>query len=254
MILILEITSPPPVGVVARQVFHEEGGTIGRETSNTWVLPHSKVSGLHAVITCRNAVYYVEDRSRNGVCLNSSRNRLERGRPYVLTSGDNVLIDPYTIRVSIVSTQMQDERPRSGAAPRNAQPHPQAELEDPFGISDPDDPFAPRPIDSLGSAVTPEDVPRQALDPMELLNLAPPDRSPARKVRTGQDLQEGSLLDSVVKVPVAVPDPARPPASFSTIPEDYDPLAPDDASVVSSRPIEKLPEHRAIPPRPREER
>ena len=67
---------------------------------------------------------------------------------------------------------------------------------------------------------------------MELLNLAPPDRAQARKVRTGQDLQAGSLLDDVVKVPAAVPDPAKSPvdsrAHASAIPENYDPLAPDD--------------------------
>ena len=250
MTLILEITSPPSAGVVARQVFHEEGGTIGRETSNTWVLPHSKVSGLHAVITCRNGVYFIEDRSRNGVCLNSSRNRLEHGRPHALTSGDSILIGPFAIRVSI-GAQTHDERARAGAERRTPR-RPQAELEDPFGVSDPDDPFAPRPIDSLGSSLTPEDVPRQALDPMELLNLTAPDRAPARKVRTGQDLQAGSLLDEAVKAPVAVPDPARPPANSSTIPEDYDPLAPDDPSGISPHPsLDELPERRMISQRPR---
>jgi len=251
--LILEITSPSSAGVVARQVFHEEGGTIGRETSNTWVLPHTKVSGLHAVITCRNGTYFIEDRSRNGVCLNSSRNRLERGRPQALTSSDTILIEPYTIRVSI-GAQTHDERAGAGADRRNAR-RAQAELDDPFGVSDPADPFAPRPIDSLGSSVTPEDVPRQALDPMELLNLTPPNRPPARKVRTGQDLQEGSVLDEVVRVPAAVPDPARPRAKPSTIPEDYDPLAPDDPSGISSRPaLDEVPEPRVIPQRPRVER
>jgi len=248
--LILEITSPQPAGVVARQVFHEEGGNIGRETSNTWVLPHTKVSGLHAVITCRNGTFFIEDRSRNGVCLNSSRNRLERGRPYQLTSGDTILIEPYTIQVSI-GAPTHDERSRAGAGRQNAR-RPQADLDDPFGISDPADPFAPQPIDSLGSSVTPEDVPRQALDPMELLNLAPPNRPAARKPRTGQDLQEGSLLDEAVRVPAAVPDPVRPRPKPSTIPEDYDPLA--DSGIASRPVLDEVPEPRMIPPRPRVER
>jgi type VI secretion system FHA domain protein len=248
--LILEITSPLASGVVARHVFHEEGGSIGRETSNTWALPHSKVSGLHAVITFRDGTYFIEDRSRNGVRLNSPRNRLERERPYALTAGDSILIEPYTIRVSI-GAPTHDERGRAGTERHNAR-RPQAELDDPFGVSDPADPFAPRPIDSLGSSITPEDVPRQALDPMELLNLAAPNRPPARKVRTGQDLQEGSLLDEVVKVPAAVPDPARPRANPATIPEDYDPLAPDDPSGISAHPsFDELPEPRVIPQRPR---
>jgi len=72
VILILEVTSPQTPGA-SRHSFREEGGTIGRENDNAWVLPHSKVSGLHAVISHHNAVYYIEDRSRNGVYLNSSQ-------------------------------------------------------------------------------------------------------------------------------------------------------------------------------------
>jgi predicted component of type VI protein secretion system len=64
--LILEVASTQPTTGASRHTFHEDGGSIGREADNTWVLPHSKVSGLHAVITFRNAVFYIEDRSRNG--------------------------------------------------------------------------------------------------------------------------------------------------------------------------------------------
>src|SRR3954452_19701634 len=95
-----------------RHTFHEDGGTIGRENDNSWVLPHSKVSGIHAVISHRHGVYYIEDRSRNGVYLNSSKQRLERGRPQPLNSGDRILIDPYEIRVSI--TREQHERAEHG--------------------------------------------------------------------------------------------------------------------------------------------
>src|SRR4051812_44863073 len=67
--LILEVASTQPTTGASRHIFHEDGGSIGRETDNTWVLPHSKVSGLHALITFRNAVFYIEDRSRNGVYI-----------------------------------------------------------------------------------------------------------------------------------------------------------------------------------------
>ena len=253
MTLTLEITSPQPGDVVARCTFHDEGGSIGRETGNAWVLPHSKVSGLHAVISYRNAVYYIEDRSRNGVCLNSSRNRLERGRPYPLTSGDSILIDPYEIRVSV--NPAGDDRPRPAVENRGGgqRPNRQADLSDPFDTADP---FAPLPINSLGLDTPADDLPRQALDPMELLNLAPPDRAQARKVRTGQDLQAGTLLDEVVKVPAAVPDPAKSPvdsrAHASTIPENYDPLAPDDMFTAPLTP-ERRPEPRVMPARSRDE-
>ena len=74
MILILEVTSPQAtkLGGASRQTFDTDGGSIGRENDNSWVLPHAKVSGHHALISYRDAVYYIEDTSRNGVCLNSS--------------------------------------------------------------------------------------------------------------------------------------------------------------------------------------
>jgi type VI secretion system protein ImpI len=116
VILILEVTSPPMTGA-ARHTFHEDGGRIGRESDNSWVLPHSKVSGLHAVISCREGVYYIEDRSRNGVYLNSSKNRLERGRPHPLNSGDRLVIDPYEIKVTI-TREARDQAVPAERTPR----------------------------------------------------------------------------------------------------------------------------------------
>jgi len=75
-----------------RQVFGEAGGSIGRAPTNSWVLTHNKVSGQHAQITFRNGVFYIEDKSRNGVSVNSPENRLVRGRPYALNTGDRVFI------------------------------------------------------------------------------------------------------------------------------------------------------------------
>jgi len=141
VILILEVTSPqaPKLGRASRQTFHPEGGGIGRDNDNTWVLPHSKVSGHHAVISCRQAVYYIEDTSRNGVFLNSSKNRLTRGQPHALKSGDRILIDPYEIRVSIARDQDDTVGPHAAALPddrtsdlRFDTPNP-FEIEDPFG-------------------------------------------------------------------------------------------------------------------------
>ena len=85
MILILEVTSPESskLGGASRQTFNTGGGSIGREHDNSWVLPHAKVSGHHALISYHDGVYYIEDTSRNGVCLNSSKNRLARGQPHL---------------------------------------------------------------------------------------------------------------------------------------------------------------------------
>src|SRR5262245_13811106 len=67
--LTLEVagTQAAKLGGASRQIFGAEGGTIGRSPQNSFVLPNPRVSGRHAIITCRNGVFYIEDVSRNGV-------------------------------------------------------------------------------------------------------------------------------------------------------------------------------------------
>src|SRR5262245_24393643 len=109
--LTLEVTSPPQAKLTeTRHSFGRDGGSIGREIDNSWVLPHSKVSGHHALISYRDSVFYIEDTSRNGVFLNSSRNRLVRGQAYPLGDGDRLIIDPYEIRVSIAGDRVEVPR------------------------------------------------------------------------------------------------------------------------------------------------
>ena len=103
MILILEATGPEAsqLGSTSRE-FSAAGGVIGRDKQSQWVLPHTKVSGRHAVITFSHGTFHIEDKSRNGVFLNSPKNRLERDRPYPLKPGDRLYIDPYVIDVSAI--------------------------------------------------------------------------------------------------------------------------------------------------------
>ena len=130
---------------------------------------------------------------------------------------------------------------------------------------DADDPFAPQPIESEGLRIPAEEIPGQPLDPLELLNLVPK-RAP-RKARSSSDLQLGSPLDGHYQPPSVVPDSvAGPPSSALAIPEDYDPLAPDDgppppprqspdrrADAPAARPFDEPraePEHAATARRP----
>jgi predicted component of type VI protein secretion system len=242
VILILEVTSPQSTRLDAsRQTFSREGGSIGRDSDNAWVLPHSKVSGHHALISYRDAGFYIEDTSRNGVCLNSSRNRLVRGQPYALQSGDRILIDPYEIRVSITDDPNDAARHVDQSA-RTRPPDVQFDASNPFSL---DDPFTPRPSASSGLDDNPEEsMARQELDPLALLDLAPPQRPPALKAPSAKDLERGSPVDAHFKPPAVVPTsaPAPPPVSnASTIPDDYDPLA-DEASSI------RIPRRAAPPP------
>jgi type VI secretion system FHA domain protein len=229
VILILEVAAPQPtsLGRSCRQTFRGNGGTIGRDQDNSWVLPHPKVSGHHAVISHENEVFYIEDLSRNGVCLNSSKNRLERGRPYALTSGDRILIDPYEIRVSITRDQ-NDATERGELSDIQSSDLP-SYASDPFGNGDP---FGPLPIASSGIESPGEESASRPLDPLELLNLVPK-RVPPRKVPSARDLERGLPLDGHYQPPAVMPAPASAlPASVGAIPHGYDPLAQDDAPFI----------------------
>ena len=102
MRLILRILSPAlPPEAVTTHVFAEDGGSIGRAPDNTWELTDTKVSRWHAVISFQNGTFFIEDLSRNGVCLNDWNNRIAGGCPYPLKAGDTLFIDPYQIEVSL---------------------------------------------------------------------------------------------------------------------------------------------------------
>ena len=218
MTLTLEVSSPQGAKLgVRRQVFNEEGGTVGRGNECSLVLPHGKVSGRHAVISYRKAVFYIEDTSRNGVYINSAENRLAPGRPYALKSGDRIFIDPYEIYVSIAEEE--------------------------------EDPFAGRNALHLeSSSVTPaaEAMEGEELDPLKLLDPSPK-LPPMRKAPAAKDLSHGSLLDEHYQPPAVVPASAPSRSDASLIPQGYDPLAPDDSS--SSLPSPSPPPIKPASPR-----
>lgn len=247
MILILEVTSPP-MNSVLRHTFQESGGTIGRESNNSWVLPHSKVSGNHAIVSYRAGTFYIEDRSRNGVYLNSSKNRLPRGREQGLKAGDRILIEPYEIKVSITRDQ-HDRAESSGGAFAGGRSSPRDfDAANPF---DSDDPFAPRPMAPSALELPDSAVSAQELDPLALLNLGSKSAQPKHQAPKARDLDRASLLESHYQPPAVVPDPPRrPQASSTSIPEDYDPLADDGAPIPSPPParFDPPPAYRPLDP------
>jgi predicted component of type VI protein secretion system len=234
VILTLEVRGAhaASLGANASRQFGREGGVIGRAASNDWVLPHTKVSGRHARVTFASGVFYIEDTSTNGVFVNSSKERLVRGRPHALESGDRLFIDPYDIRVSISSeARPAAPRPQDRASDPFGQPH----AGDPFGADDPfgleapaAGPFTPgRALPGSGVrqdlGVSEQAASGQELDPLKLLGPAPP-RTPARRAPTAQDLEAAPPVAAHYRPP-AVQAPAKPPAVHSAIPEGYDPLA-----------------------------
>jgi type VI secretion system FHA domain protein len=230
VVLTVEVNAPEGAKPVmpGRYTFSEAGGTIGRASNNSWVLPHGSVSAHHAVISWQNSIFYIKDTSTNGICVNSPDNRLVRGRAYPLKSGDHILIEPYEIRASISESESAYDEPASSFPWRSDEPHP---------IDD--DPL--RRSEALSSIMPDlDDVSGQELDPLEFL---PASRKggQTRKPVTAENLEEASVLDHHVELPVAVPGPRPKPQVFHN-PAVNDDQAGDrtpdsDASIPPPAPI-----------------
>jgi type VI secretion system FHA domain protein len=249
--LTLQITGPASSHVrgPSHHTFDEAGGRLGRDPDNDWELAHARVSAYHALISWRNGVFYIEDQSTNGTCLNSPQNRLPRGRPHALSPGDRLFIGPYEIQVSLTDGRAAERRSAGRGSALDT---------DPFQrISSGDE---------IASVVSGPAFDSETVDPMVLLGEIP-GNSEAKPARTphAEDLEGASLpeeyykpprvtrapavsgdagaipagynpLDSGTHLPV-VPPPAKSPvrpvgpepqSAAAVIPPNYDPLALDD--------------------------
>ncbi|HKE83729.1 MAG TPA: type VI secretion system-associated FHA domain protein TagH [Vicinamibacterales bacterium] len=239
MILTLEVTGPQEGAPRAdiRKVFEAAGGTIGRLPDNDWVLPDPYVSSRHARIRFQNGAFLIEDTSTNGVFINSPDNRLVRGQPYTLKSGDRIFIEPYEIRASITAPPMAAADPFG--------------LEDPFTASAPS-PRTPDASPFVGDLIPgSEDLPSGEVDPLSLLGFDGNKQAPPNVPRAA-DLARDSVLRDYYKPPVVPiePEPAPPAsASSSLIPDDYDPLASSAVHPLAPRPAPVAPRPAAPAPR-----
>ena len=241
MILTLEITGPREgtPWAESRKVFQATGGTIGRLPENDWVLPDPYVSSRHARIRYANGVFHIEDTSTNGVFVNTPENRLVRGQPYALKSGDRIFIEPYEIQASITAA------PVSGADDPFA-------LDDVFGSPRPPSPppaSSPLPSSNLSSPLDELDE----LDPLRALGFGGA-QPPSPQVPRAADLAGRSVLSEHYRPPsIPTPDPVSDP-SPGIIPADYNPLDSDSRVSLPSAPAPAKPrvEPRAPvePPRP----
>ncbi|AIF48225.1 type VI secretion system-associated FHA domain protein TagH [Dyella japonica] len=81
------------------KAFEGQGGSIGRSDDCDWVLNASGVSRTHAMIRFLNGLYFVEDRSTNGMLLNGMA--LAKGEPSALNHGDRLQIDSFEVEVAL---------------------------------------------------------------------------------------------------------------------------------------------------------
>ena len=206
MTLTLEITASsvgsPGLPV---HVFSQQGGTIGRASSSTWVLPHGTVSLHHALITWEDGVFYIRDTdSRNGVAVNSPESELVPNRPYPLKTGDRIYIEPYEIRVLIDSPGQH----RSSFA-------------DEFL----DDPLTPQSVSSMPAVgALAEAGGNDELDPLRYLDPVPPSRPARRKDKTPKPADDPLDAHYVPSAMAPDPSPSDPPGD-AIPPPGWDPLA-----------------------------
>ncbi|CAM2157010.1 type VI secretion system protein ImpI [Pararobbsia alpina] len=93
----------------AEHIFDARDGSIGRSEDCDWVLSADGVSRVHALVRYLNGMYFVEDRSTNGMLLNGAPMR--KGEPAALKHGDRIQIDTFDIDVRLpgdAQTQWND--------------------------------------------------------------------------------------------------------------------------------------------------
>jgi type VI secretion system protein ImpI len=212
-------------GSRSQKAFEGRDGSIGRSEECDWVLSSSGVSRVHAMIRCLNGIYFIEDRSTNGMLLNGRP--LIKGDPSALKEGDRLQIDTFEVSVSLQSGNAET----IFAPPAPVAPAPAPIASDPldFGLLDLSAPAASSPADLLGDSLIPGSGQGDAgafLDPLSFLDAPPPaspliPETPASSA--GADWNQNVGLD----------DHFRPPATTGqrqALPENWDLTIGDFAS------------------------
>lgn len=98
------VGTAPPAGMRASHVFHAAGGSIGRADDCDWILAAPGISRVHAVVRYLHGMYFLEDRSTNGMLRNGAS--MSRGEPVALEDGDRLQMDSFELAVRIARAQL----------------------------------------------------------------------------------------------------------------------------------------------------
>jgi predicted component of type VI protein secretion system len=115
-----------PQDLLADQIpmisFDTQGGKIGNETANDWILLDDFVSRKHATIQYKNDAYYIIDHSSNGTSLLSMGNpepQFFQNEEHQLNNGDILYIGDYDIQVNIEDDILEPLKPKAKPKPTN---------------------------------------------------------------------------------------------------------------------------------------
>ena len=84
--------------------FRDAGGTIGRAATATWMLTDRSrhISGVHAEVSYDNGVYYLTDRSTNGIYDVAKNARLQKNEDYPITHGDRFRMGSFIFKARVL--------------------------------------------------------------------------------------------------------------------------------------------------------
>ncbi|MDR3443683.1 MULTISPECIES: type VI secretion system-associated FHA domain protein TagH [unclassified Dyella] len=230
-------------GSRGQKAFEEQGGSIGRSEDSAWVLNASGVSRTHAMIRFLNGLYFVEDRSTNGMLLNGAA--LAKGEPSALNHGDRLQIDTFEVEVALQDGTAA-ESDRTHVAPTPALAPSPTPVREPFDLDMLDLGVSPgrlSAMDSLIDGPSPA-MPGGSLDPLSFLD-APP--APSPQASTAQASPSWNHTPGVE-------DHFRPPGAVGqrpALPENWDLTMGDFASppaVASPTPTQSAPPPAAAAP------
>ena len=195
------------------QIFTEQGGTIGRGQSNSWILedPEKFISTKHSQIIFENGYYYLSDLSTNGTFFNGSREPVGSGNRVVLKDGDRFNLGDYEFLVSMrnqgAASGFNDPfgpgsfaggGSNTGADPSMFQSG--VQHDDPFGAASGG--FVPSIMPMLSPGL-PETDPLAALDRANRISSSSPFQVPQSPVIQRDD---SDALHQAVKWPSAIPE------------------------------------------------
>jgi type VI secretion system protein ImpI len=135
LILSIEGERTAPPGGRREHVFDGRDGSIGRSEECDWMLAAQGVSRLHALVRYLNGIYFIEDRSTNGMSLNGTP--LRKGDPAALKQGDRLQIDTFEVSVRLSGNGETELNTRAVAnEPAPAAPLVAAPPAEPAGVSE----------------------------------------------------------------------------------------------------------------------
>jgi len=218
-------------GSRSQKTFAEGGGSIGRSEDCDWVLSAPGVSRIHAMVRGLNGIYFIEDRSTNGMLHNGTP--LVKGEPAALNDGDRLQIDTFEIAVQLQAADAVAAASLSTPAPAAAPAYAPA--------------FAPAPLATATGPGDPLDFGLSDLLSPGQPPAAAPGLIPGVAPAGGAELDPLSFLDApyagaapepLIPAPAPVPswnhtsstaDHFRPPITdvqrqAQSLPDDWDEL------------------------------